>query len=664
MALFDYFVGDYQRPQFLNCSMKLRFLLWMVLAFALSTGCKPFKKTPKANNGYLDLSAWDLRKDGNIKLDGEWAFYPDQLLTPAEIQKDSTAHKPTYLKVPGFWNIQQADQKSGLGYGTYHLRVKGHFPAYIGLYILDVGSAYRLWVNDSLVATNGVVGTSVKQEVPEMRPEMRIIRTSDEMDIVVQISNFFHSRGGIWKSWSIGTTERLLHQRDVSIIGNIFLVGVFIILFIYQMFVFFLRRSEYTAFWFGIFCLFVAVRVLVIQDRYIYVLFPHLSLNFTYRLEYLSAFETVVIWGFFLHTLFPSEFPKTILRIFGVTAIVEGILIIFPSTYFYTNLLPAFQLVSVLILLYYLVVLGLALRHRRTMSGFLFLSLMVVLVAVANDILYERLVINTGLFIQHTAFLFVIVQAYLLAKRISKAYQAAETLSAELNQANINLEHKVMERTSELEAEKKKADDLLLNILPAEMAEELKTKGRSDTRSYGSVTVMFTDMVGFTMISEQIGPEALVAEIDHCFSAFDRIVESSGLEKIKTIGDAYMCAAGLPVPGETNAVDIVHAAQRIIAFMEQRKKEKLSKGETPFEIRIGIHTGPVIAGIVGVRKFAYDIWGDTVNTAARMEQNSHTGKINISGTTYDLVKDHFKCSYRGKIDAKNKGMIDMYFVEE
>jgi len=644
--------------------MRTRLFILAVVVLALSAGCKPFKKTPKANKGYMDLSHWSLAQNGNVKLDGEWQFFPDTLLTPVDLKSDSLPLKSTYLNVPGFWNVQQANEKPGLGYGTYRLHVKGHFPAFIALYLFDVGSAYKLWINDSLVGGNGKVATNAKDEVAEMVPEFHIIKATDDMVLVVQISNYFHSRGGIWKSWTIGTPEKMLYQRELSIIGNIFLVGVFIILFIYQMFIFFLRRNEYTSFWFGIFCLFVAVRVLVIQDRYIYILFPHLSLNLAYRLEYLSAFEAVALWGFFLHTLFPSEFPKRILSILGITAITEAVLIIFPSAYFYTALLPTFQVISVIILLYYLFVILLALKHRRTMSGFLLLSLMVVLVAVANDILYERLVINTGLFIQHTAFLFVIIQAYLLAKRISKAYQAAENLSTELNLVNINLERKVAERTHELEAEKKKADDLLLNILPAEMAEELKVKGRSDTRSYDSVTVMFTDMVGFTKISEQIGAQLLVAEIDHCFSAFDKIVEDAGLEKIKTIGDAYMCAAGLPVPGQTNAADIVLVAQKIIHFMDERRKEKEGLGEIPFQIRIGIHTGPVIAGIVGVRKFAYDIWGDTVNTAARIEQNSETGKINISGTTYEQVKDKFKCTYRGKIDAKNKGMIDMYFVEE
>ena len=157
--------------------------------------------------------------------------------------------------------------------------------------------------------------------------------------------------------------------------------------------------------------------------------------------------------------------------------------------------------------------------------------------------------------------------------------------------------------------------------------------------------------------------ELLVDEIHHCFSAFDNILQKYKIEKIKTIGDSYMCASGLPVPNYTHATDMLHAALEIRDYMLLRKKEKEAKGEIPFLLRIGIHTGSVVAGIVGVKKFAYDIWGDTVNLAARMEQNSEAGKINISGSTYELVKDKFNCNHRGKITAKNKGEIDMYFVE-
>jgi class 3 adenylate cyclase len=211
--------------------------------------------------------------------------------------------------------------------------------------------------------------------------------------------------------------------------------------------------------------------------------------------------------------------------------------------------------------------------------------------------------------------------------------------------------------------EKKKSEELLLNILPAEVADELKNTGEAKAKSFTMVTVMFTDFKGFTYVSEKVSAELLVAEIHFCFSAFDKIIQKYKIEKIKTIGDAYLCASGLPVSSYSHATDMVRAAIEIKEFIQKRKIEKEAKGEVPFEIRIGLHTGPVVAGIVGIKKYAYDIWGDTVNIAARMEQNSEAGKINISGSTYELVKDNFNCMHRGKIDAKNKGMIDMYFVE-
>jgi adenylate cyclase len=211
--------------------------------------------------------------------------------------------------------------------------------------------------------------------------------------------------------------------------------------------------------------------------------------------------------------------------------------------------------------------------------------------------------------------------------------------------------------------EKKRSDELLLNILPEEVANEIKLSGRSKPKAFSMVTVMFTDFKDFTHVSQNISAELLVDELDYCFSAFDKILQKYKIEKIKTVGDAYLCVSGLPVSSFTHATDMVKAAIEIRNFMLGRKKEKESKGEMPFEMRVGIHTGPVVAGIVGIKKYAYDIWGDAVNVAARMEQNSEAGEINISGSTYELVKDKFKCVHRGKIQAKNKGEIDMYYVE-
>jgi class 3 adenylate cyclase/ligand-binding sensor domain-containing protein len=225
------------------------------------------------------------------------------------------------------------------------------------------------------------------------------------------------------------------------------------------------------------------------------------------------------------------------------------------------------------------------------------------------------------------------------------------------------LEQTVDERTAELSREKRKSDDLLLNILPEDVAEELKTKGHAEARYFDEITVLFTDFKDFTSVAESMSPAELVREMHTCFEAFDAIVEKYGIEKIKTIGDAYMAAGGLSASGEDPARNTVLAALEMQDYIRTRVRQQSALGRPAFEMRVGIHTGPVVAGIVGVKKFQYDIWGDTVNTAARMESTGDIGRVNISQSTFVRVKDWFKCTHRGKIKAKNKGELDMYYVE-
>lgn len=220
------------------------------------------------------------------------------------------------------------------------------------------------------------------------------------------------------------------------------------------------------------------------------------------------------------------------------------------------------------------------------------------------------------------------------------------------------------EKNKIIETERQRSDELLLNILPKPIAEELKEFGKAKARKYDQVTVLFSDFKNFTNISEQLSPEELVEELDKCFKAFDFIVSQyDDIEKIKTIGDAYMCAAGL-TGRRGMPYNMIRAALEMQQFLNEQKQEKMRLGKPYFEARIGIHTGPVVAGVVGVNKFAYDIWGDTVNIASRMEVNGEEGRVNISNTTYGLVKYQFDCEYRGKVQAKNKGLIDMYFVQK
>ena len=217
---------------------------------------------------------------------------------------------------------------------------------------------------------------------------------------------------------------------------------------------------------------------------------------------------------------------------------------------------------------------------------------------------------------------------------------------------------------AEIQRERDVSEGLLLNILPEAVAEELKAKGAAEARLIEQVTVLFTDFKGFTAMSEQLSPQELVSDIHECFSAFDRIMEKHGIEKIKTIGDAYMAAGGLPTPNATHANDVVNAALEITEFIASAAAARQAAGRPFFEIRVGVHTGPVVAGIVGVKKFAYDIWGDTVNTASRMESSGEAGHVNISGATYALVRNRPDLSFtpRGNVQAKGKGALEMFFV--
>ncbi|MBI1305141.1 MAG: tetratricopeptide repeat protein [Bacteroidetes bacterium] len=213
--------------------------------------------------------------------------------------------------------------------------------------------------------------------------------------------------------------------------------------------------------------------------------------------------------------------------------------------------------------------------------------------------------------------------------------------------------------------EKERSENLLLNILPQEIAEELKREGKAQAREFRDVSILFTDFKGFTSVSEKMNAVELVDEIHHCFKAFDGICDQHGIEKIKTIGDSYMAAGGLPVASDDSAKKTVMVALEMQEFMEKRRAERMASGAIPFEMRAGIHTGSVVAGIVGVRKFQYDVWGDTVNTASRMESSGLAGRVNISRQTYERIKNdkEFEFEHRGLVEAKGKGEVEMWFVK-
>lgn len=214
-----------------------------------------------------------------------------------------------------------------------------------------------------------------------------------------------------------------------------------------------------------------------------------------------------------------------------------------------------------------------------------------------------------------------------------------------------------------LDKQKDQIESLLQNILPAEVARELQRDGKATPRYYERVSVLFTDFKDFTRHADALSPQEVVSELNSCFIAFDDIIEKYHLEKIKTIGDSYMCAGGIPTTDEVHPLNMIRASLDIQAYMKSRNEQRREMGLPAWNLRIGVHVGPVVAGVVGRKKYAYDIWGSTVNIASRMESSGEPGQVNISAAAYELVRDRYACVYRGKVLAKNIGEIDMYFVE-
>lgn len=270
-------------------------------------------------------------------------------------------------------------------------------------------------------------------------------------------------------------------------------------------------------------------------------------------------------------------------------------------------------------------------------------------------------------------------KAYLLHKRHMNLDKEITNTETTMRLAQMTARHEIEKKEREaeiqrlknveltkaynlLEEAKQRSEELLLNILPAEVSEELKQYGKTKARSYNSVTVLFADIKGFTKISEQFSAEEIVSGIDEYFEEFDKLMSIHGVEKIKTIGDAYLAVCGVPVPDNDHACKMVSVAVDFVNVVHRLKEKREKEGKQSFDFRIGLHSGPIVAGVVGSKKFAYDIWGDTVNTASRMQSNSEPNRINISESTYQLVRHLFRCEYRGEIDAKNKGLQKMYFV--
>ncbi len=676
----------------------MRFAVSLILLLSFATHCKgvPFKFLSKDSlQRTVELDMWLYQKGDDTSRaqrdypDSDWELVNTNTIT----KKGKTGTPPDFFE--------------GVGWFRLHLQIDStllHTPVSISL---DHYGASEVYLNGQKLRTNGKL---VKDSFVYVDPSMNLItfvfEDTGRHVLAVRYVNYN------WKKLldrfedddvgffaQMGMSEQLFNDTIESALSItfifLFFFGVFLAFALQHLFLFLFRRKNKAHLFFSIFTFSLAGFFLIIWIIYT-------ADQVETQMVVMEATTWVMCLAFFgFSGLINEMFSKKKLR-FGIitglialsliltvldvnpvggnsyliillTVITEALIVVTRAIF---KRMPGAGVIGTGILMFSLFVVfltGLGYMgdsiHLTGWAGALIVLLMAgailsIPISMAVFLARENALTNKNLerqLEQVQQLSEQAIQQELEKKRLLESRkEELERLVAQRTTEVISQKQELEEKHEELKEEKHKSDALLLNILPMEVAEELKVKGSSEARYFDEVSVLFTDFVDFTKASERMSPQELVNELDTCFKAFDDILSTHQIEKIKTIGDAYLAVCGLPNAMEDHAVRTVQAALEMLAFMEQRKR---LLGDKTFDIRLGIHSGPVVAGIVGIKKFAYDIWGDTVNTAARMEQSSESGKINISQNTYDLIKHRFNCTYRGEVEAKNKGLLQMYFVE-
>ncbi len=483
---------------------------------------------------------------------------------------------------------------------------------------------------------------------------------------------------------------------------NTLLFACLFVLAFYHLGFFIIRKYSFLVLYFAIFTL-IASFMLLINDKQSVIALPG---NYDYllpKLDYLIFFLSSVFFFLFLYKLYLKEVFRKLLKVFVIFSIVFiGMLFIINIDT--SSLLNLYKAGVMLLGIYVYVVLMNPDDREKKEFFILIVGGSILLVAFVNKIFFLNDFFQKTKLNEIALFLFVLSQSYLILVQypliytdyIGLAYkrdpgkqaidqrledqvpenmrdddktdikQGYKYINDELEKQKAELlrQRKEMENINRLlEIEKAKADNLLFNMLPREVVEELKKEGVAKTKMFSNVSVMFLDFVGFSKVSQTLTPEELIKELHHCFSAYDDILHKYSVDKIKTIGDAYMCAGGLTNKEGNWTVATVLAAQEIGLFMNKYKEARKNINKPYFNTRTGIHSGQVIAGVVGKSKFAFDIWGHTVNTASSMESACQPGLINISYDVYKQIKKFFQCESRGKISVKHETDLEMFYVK-
>jgi class 3 adenylate cyclase len=623
--------------------------------------CKPpeNKVLPIVTSGQIQLRDTEV-SERFIPLKGSWNLIWDEMLPPALIQENFKDERSRNVTVPSHWQeyefLSSASDSTIQAVATYWIQINwvGEKKS-ISLRFPSMDTCFVAYWNGKEIARNSQLNSEWRNKNTEpiyYAPITVDVEAAEKNILVLHLSNDVYPRAGFRDTILLGSRSQIhaFHERNAYF--DIFLFGALSLMALYHLGIYALRPKDLSPFYFAIFCILIALRLMVTGEAVAFDLIP-ITWRISTFFEYLTFYLAPGVMLLFIRSLYPMERLKYVDEtVYGITCFFGLIPIVFPLEV-YSKTLVYFQIIALFIAIYCLGILFMAnIRKRETARSFM-LGAAILVFTLLNDMLYAMRVIESFYSVPIGLFLFFFAQAFLLSRRFALAFQTAEDLT-------LKLEQKVQERTRDLEEARNQSDSLLRNILPDEVASELKNSGKVKPQYHSLVTVIFIDFVNFTEISEKWHPNSLVGELDTCFHAFDEIMERNHLEKLKTIGDSYMAAAGIPIAIPDHAYLACEAALEIVSWMNAYQTRMELEGKRTWSFRIGIHTGPVTAGVIGSKKFAYDIWGDTVNTASRMESYCNPGEINISESTYTIVQSKYDCIPRGSVEVKGKGEMMMY----
>lgn len=418
-------------------------IILILLAFSTPGFTSP-KNSVKSVKGYLDLTSWDLHKDGPVKLNGEWEFYWKMLLEPADFDSEKITNRTGYMNLPSVWNgyILKGNILTGNGYATYRLKVKlPEGQQVIAFNIRQQETAYRLWADNTLLMSNGKVGKSRNTMVPQYLPRSATFRSdSSTLHLVLQVSNYFHKKGGIRNAIEMGTEEQMRRKREGTRNFDFFLFGSLLIMAFYHFGLFWLRKSDRSTLFFGAVCFFFSWRI-IFDGGYMVEFYSGLNWGFIYKFSYIFSYVALPLFVTFIHKLYPLEFHKKILRIMQVTGIIYTLIVVFTPAKIYTHSAISYQIIIFISLLYVLYVLILAILRKKEGAKIFLLGFLVLFTSIIVFLLNDNAIIDAYDLMPLGIFVFIFAQSFLLSMRFSRALNTVEIQSDELEKIRSYLDN-------------------------------------------------------------------------------------------------------------------------------------------------------------------------------------------------------------------------------